>query len=170
MQMISRLLERLAAGDVEFVVVGGYAAVLHGSTQVTQDLEVCIEFSAEHIERLRRLLADLDPRHRMTAQKFSFLDVPPPGTEMKNLYLRTRLGVVDFLSDILGVGGFERLKARARIVELGGRPVRVIALEDLITAKEALARDKDVLAAKELRLIALRQAQLRADGTSGTKS
>jgi hypothetical protein len=136
--MTSRLLERLAESEVEFVVVGGYAAV-------------------------RRLLADLDPRHRMTPQKLSFLDVPPPGAALKNLYLRTRLGVVDLLSEILGVGGFERLKARACIVELAGRAVRVIALEDLITAKEALARDKDMLVAKELRLIALRQAQLHAD-------
>lgn len=40
MQATTRLLELLAGGDVEFVVVGGYAAVLHGSSYVTQDLDV----------------------------------------------------------------------------------------------------------------------------------
>lgn len=83
MQETARLLELLAGGDVEFVVVGGYAAVLHGSSYVTQDLDICIVCSQENIERLRRLLKDLDPRHRMTAQKLSFLETPPPGTELK---------------------------------------------------------------------------------------
>ena len=158
MQTIARLLERLAAGEVEFVVVGGFAAVLHGSSQVTQDLDVCIEFTPENIERLRRHLSDLDPRHRMTAQKLSFIDTPPPGTELKNLYLRTKLGVVDFMADILGVGDFRRLRERARSVQVGGNAIRVIALDDLIAAKEALGRDKDLLVAKELRVIALREA------------
>lgn len=157
MQETARLLELLAGGDVEFVVIGGYAAVLHGSSYVTQDLDICIVCSPENIERLRRLLKDLDPRHRMTAQKLSFLETPPPGTELKNIYLRTRLGVLDVLSEVLGVGGFERLNAQAREMRLGGKTVRVMSIQDLIAAKETLARDKDLLVAKELRVIALRE-------------
>jgi hypothetical protein len=38
-----------------------------------------------------------------------------------------------------------------------GRRCRVISLQDLIHAKEALRRDKDLLAAKELRAIAGQQ-------------
>jgi predicted nucleotidyltransferase len=163
-QETAKLLELLARGDVEFVVVGGYAAVLHGSTYVTQDLDICIVCSPENIERLRRLLKDLDPRHRMTAQKFSFLETPPPGTELKNIYLRTRMGVLDISSEVMGVGGFERLKASAQQVTLGAKSIHVMSLRDLIVAKEALARDKDLLVAKELRAIAL----LRGETQPGT--
>jgi predicted nucleotidyltransferase len=154
---LSQLLERLAASEIEFVVIGGYAAVLHGSSQVTQDLDICAILSDQNIDKLREALGDLDPRHRMTAQKLSFLDTPPPGTKVANLYLRTKLGVVDILTEVLGVGDFDRLKSRAQTITLGGNAVRMIALDDLITAKEALARDKDLITAKELRLIALRR-------------
>lgn len=65
------------------------------------------------------------------------------------------------LSEVLGVGDFERLKSRAREVSLAGKSVRVISIHDLIAAKEALARDKDLLVAKELRAIALRQQEGR---------
>lgn len=120
--------------------------------------------STENIGRLRRLLKDLDPRHRMTAQKLSFLETPPPGMDLKNICLRTRLGVLDILSEVFGVGDFARLRANAREVILGGRVVRVMSIGDLIAGKEALARDKDLLVAKELR--ASRFASRKA-GTSG---
>lgn len=159
MQETAKLLELLAGSDVEFIVVDGYAAVLHGSSYITQDLDICIVCSGDNIERLRGLLRDLDPRHRMTTQKLSFLDSPPPGTELKNIYLRTKLGVLDVLSEVLGVGDFNRLKTQAREVVISGQSVRVISIRDLIASKETLAREKDLLVAKELRAIELRQRE-----------
>ena len=102
---------------------------------------------------LREALRDLNPRHRLTSQKLSFLDTPDPEVEVRNLYLETELGSVDVLSSILGVGDFERVRAGSLEIEIFGRRCRVISLEDLIAAKETLGRDKDVLAAKELRAI-----------------
>lgn len=80
---------------------------------------------------------------------------------MRNLYLQTELGPVDVLISITCVGGFERVNSAAVEVELFGRRVRVIGLDDLIAAKEALGRDKDLLAAKELR--AIREVRKVAD-------
>jgi predicted nucleotidyltransferase len=57
------------------------------------------------------------------------------------------------MSSITGVGDYARVAASAIEVELFGRRVKVIGLDDLIAAKEALGRDKDLLAAKELRAI-----------------
>ena len=62
------------------------------------------------------------------------------------------------LSSIPGVGDVERLKARAITIPLYGQPVALISLEDLIAAKESLGREKDLLAAKELRAIAAKRA------------
>ncbi|MEA3197419.1 MAG: hypothetical protein QOF32_1471 [Gammaproteobacteria bacterium] len=150
---INRLFQRLCDAEIDFVIVGGFAATLHGSSLVTRDLDVCAILSNENVEKLREALRDLQPTHRLTPQKLSFLDNPDPGVEVRNLYLKTDLGPVDVLSSILGVGDFDRVRAASIQVELFGRSCRVISLDDLIRAKEALGRDKDLLAAKELRAV-----------------
>lgn len=153
MTALSQLLQRLCDAEVDFVIVGGFAALLHGSTLVTRDLDVCAVLSRAEVAKLREALRDLNPRHRLTGQRLSFLTTPDPEVEVRNLYLETELGTVDILSSILGVGDFEKVSRHAMEIELFGRRCRVISLEDLIVAKEALGREKDLLAAKELRAI-----------------
>ncbi len=114
---LNRLIERLCDAGVDFVIVGGFAGVLHGSSLVTRDLDVCAVLSAENIAKLRTALGDLHPTHRLTPQRLSFLDTPEAGLDMKNLYLETQLGPVDFLGTILGVGDFERVRAAS--IEIG---------------------------------------------------
>jgi predicted nucleotidyltransferase len=150
---LNRLIERLCDANIDFVVVGGFAGMLHGSTLVTRDLDVCTILSPDAIARLREIFRDLRPRHRFTSQKLSFLDNPDPGTALNNLYLETELGPVDLLGSIKGVGDFERVRRASIEIELFGRPCRVICVEDLIAAKEAMGRDKDMIAVKELRAI-----------------
>lgn len=157
MSELNRLLQHLCDAEVDFVIVGGFAAVLHGSSLVTRDLDVCAVLTGAQVEKLRTVLRDLHPVHRMTAQKLSFLDNPSPGVAVHNLYLRTDLGPIDVLGSILGVGDFERVRAASVEVEAFGRRCRVMSLEDLIRAKEALGREKDLLAAKELRAIQAKQ-------------
>jgi hypothetical protein len=154
---LNRLIARLCDADVDFVIVGGFAAVVHGSSLVTRDLDVCAVLSRENVEKLRRHWQDLKPTHRLTPQRLSFLDNPEPGVPVDNLYLETSLGPIDLLGSIKGVGDFGRVRARAVEVELFGRRCRVISIEDLILAKEALNRPKDALAVQELRAIAEKQ-------------
>jgi len=149
---INRLLQRLCDAEIDFVIVGGFAATLHGSSLVTRDLDICAILSNENVEKLRDALRDLKPAHRLTAQ-----DNPDPGVEVRNLYLRTDFGPADILSSILGVGDFDRVRSASIQVELFERSCRVISLDDLIRAKEALGRDKDLLAAKELRAVREKQ-------------
>ncbi|MGH8149800.1 MAG: nucleotidyltransferase [Steroidobacteraceae bacterium] len=153
MAILSRLLQCLCDADVDFVVVGGFAALLHGSTLVTRDLDVCAVLSHQDVAKLREALRDLNPTHRLTPQRLSFLTNPDPGVEVRNLYLETELGAIDILSSVLGVGDFERVRATSTEIELFGRRCRVISIDDLILAKETLGREKDLLAAKELRAI-----------------
>ncbi len=157
MTPLSQLLQRIADAGIDFVIVGGFAAVTHGSSYVTRDVDLCVALSAENIARLRQALADLNPRHRMTPQRLSFLTHPPAGQAVQDLYLVTDAGVVDVLSSVLGVGDFSRLKARAESLEVDGRSYAVMSLDDLIAAKEALGREKDLLTAKELRAIAAKR-------------
>ena len=78
---------------------------------------------------------------------------------LNNLYLETDHGIIDVLTSVLGVGDFARLKERAIKIPLYGRMILLISLEDLIVAKEAVGREKDLLAVKELRAIAAMRAK-----------
>ena len=73
------------------------------------------------------------------------------------MYLRTDFGPVDVPSSILGVGEFDRVRAASIQVDLFERTCRVISLDELILAKEALGREKDLLAARELRAVREKQ-------------
>jgi predicted nucleotidyltransferase len=169
---INRLLQRLCDADIDFVIVGGFAAVLHGSSLMTRDLDVCVLLTQENVTKLREVLHDLRPVHRLSGQKLSFLDNPAPDVPVNNLYLGTDFGPVDFLSNILGVGDFDCVSANAVEVTLFGRRFRVISLDDLIRAKEALTRDKDQQAVVQLRAIRekLKAAQAAAAGPAPPSS
>ncbi len=152
-QQLHHLIQRLSEAEIDFVIVGSFAGMLHGSSLVTRDLDVCAVLSRENVARLRDVLGDLNPTHRQTPQRLSFLDNPAPDVEVKNLHLGTTLGPMDILSSIKGVGGYARVREASVEVEIFGRRCRVISIEDLIRAKESLARPKDLLAAQELRAI-----------------
>ena len=153
MQDFSTLLKRLADAGLDFVIVGGFAAVTHGSSYVTRDVDICALLTSDDVAKLRAALAEWNPRHRMTPQRLSFMVHPTAGAPVKNLYLQTDKGIVDVLSSVLGVGDFERLKRESIEIEVDGVRYRVMSLRDLIIAKEAMGREKDLLTAKELRAI-----------------
>jgi predicted nucleotidyltransferase len=150
---LQRLLQRLDDAGIEFVLVGGYAAMLHGSTLLTRDVDVCAVLTPGNIGKLRDAFGEFHPVHRLSSPQRSFLDVPDAGVTLDNLYLNTDLGTLDVLGSITGVGDYERVARNAVQIELFGRRVRAISLDDLIAAKEALGRDKDLITAKELRAI-----------------
>jgi hypothetical protein len=117
----------------------------------------------ENIAKLRHALRDLNPTHRISSQRLSFLESDEPGVKWQNLYLQTDLGPIDILTSILGVGGFDRVNSAAVDIDLFERRVRVISVDDLIAAKEALGREKDKLAATELK--AVRENRMKPSNT-----
>ena len=153
MDNLNQLLEKLSQKGVDFIIVGGFAALLYGSSQVTKDLDICLSLTPENIQIIRDTLAPLHPKHRMTPQKLSFMDFPEDLEGIQNLYIQTDLGVIDILGQISGVGPFERLNEKARPIELFGKTVKIIALDDLIEAKKWLARPKDLATVLELEVI-----------------
>jgi hypothetical protein len=158
MQNLSELLRRLVAADVEFVLVGGFAAVAHGVTLVTRDVDICCRFTEANLIRIQKAFADLHPVHRPRTDLP--LDLTPDQCAgLKNLYLKTDLGVVDCLGEVLGIGGFDEVAKHGVEVELPGGKCRVLGIEALIRAKEAMGRDQDRIAVKHLKLIQARRAQ-----------
>jgi predicted nucleotidyltransferase len=144
------ILRRLVEHQVDFVLVGGMAATVHGSTIVTEDVDVCTRFELDNLQRLIGALAGLHPRQRMTPARPALPTDPSSLLGLKNLYLITDAGQVDFLGAVTGVGGFQDVARGALALDLGGFECRVMGLEDLIKAKRTLGRDKDLRAAVEL--------------------
>jgi hypothetical protein len=152
---LKALLEILLKNDIDFVLVGGLACVVHGSPLVTQDIDICLSIDETQIGKLRSALKDLSPRHRMNPSfKPSFLEYPENLEGVRNIYLETSLGVLDILSELAPIGNFREVKEKSITVVLYGHQCRVVCLEDLIRIKETMKRPKD----KET-LLHLRQIQ-----------
>lgn len=157
MSDLNKLFEHLIQSDIDFVIVGGFAAVIHGGTQVTRDLDVCVAFSPEQVHKIRSAFCDFNPKYRLTPQKLSFLECPEDTKGIKNLYLETDLGAVDFLSEIKGVGDFNRVRANSITVNIFGHDCLVLDIDALIKAKKAMGSLKDKLTVQELEAIKLKK-------------
>jgi hypothetical protein len=156
MQNLSELTRRLIDAEVEFVLIGGFAAVAHGVTLVTRDVDICCRLSEANLMRIQQAFADLHPVHR-SRPDLPLALTPEQCTSLKNLYLKTDLGVVDCLGEVLGVGDFESVFNHSVEVELPFGHCRIIDLEALIRAKEAMNRDHDRVTVKQLNEIKKRQ-------------
>jgi len=156
MQNLSELTRRLIAAQVEFVLVGGFAALAHGVMRSTRDVDICCRFSETNLMRIQKAFADIHPVHRPRTDLPLEL-TPELCASLKNLYLQTDLGVVDCLGEILGVGDFDEVARHAVELELPIGKCRVIDLETLIRAKEAMGRDHDRITVKHLKEIQKRQ-------------
>lgn len=150
----TRLLRRLVDADVDFVVIGGFAAIAHGSVQITRDLDICYSTDKDNLAALGRGLVELDARLRGVAEDVPFV---PDGATLERtqiLTLETAEGPLDLLADPAGAPDYAKLRDRALEVPVAGVTVRVAALKDLLAMKRAAGRPKDLLAAEELEAIA----------------
>jgi hypothetical protein len=138
-----RLLEKLLGGDVQFVVIGGVAAVLHGSTLLTRDLDICIPLGSESVLRIQAALKDLHPRIRAGSDVVSLELDEPSAAAVKNLYITTDEGRLDCLGFVDGVGDFGQVLRESVELDLGGFSCHVLGIQALIRSKEALGRPHD---------------------------
>jgi hypothetical protein len=155
---LESLLARLSAAKVRYVVVGGFAAVAHGVSLVTQDLDICCDFTVANLLRLQQSLADLHPVHRMTPRRIPLELSKDNAATFKNLYLDTDLGQLDCLSQITGVGGYDQVKRHSIRLKLPWGYCHVLGIEALIKGKEAMGRPRDRQAARQLQVIRQRQS------------
>lgn len=146
----AEILRLLAAGEVEFIVVGMTAGILHGAPVATLDLDVVHHRSPENVERLMRVLGDLDAVYRHDARRLR-----PGGSHLispGHQLLTTRLGDLDCLGTIDQDRGYEQLLELTVPMKLAdGLAIRVLSLPALIDSKERSGRPKDLAALPVLR-------------------
>jgi nucleotidyltransferase AbiEii toxin of type IV toxin-antitoxin system len=140
-------------GGVDFVVVGGVAAVARGSAAFTQDLDISYAPDQENLDRLGEVLVQLGARLRGVTDDVPFI---PDGQTLRRtrvLTLDTPIGLIDLLAQPDGAPEFERLRQRATREAIAGVEVHVASLDDLIAMKKAAGRPKDLVAVEELEAI-----------------
>lgn len=136
----------LARHGVRYVVIGGLAAILHGSPQLTFDVDICPAKETDNLAKLAAALREMEARIRTpdAPEGVSFTCDATFLSRVSLLNLVTRFGELDVSFDPSGTRGFEDLRTRSLDLKLGTSPVPVAALEDVIRSKEAANRPKDL--------------------------
>lgn len=158
-----KILALLTARGVDFVVIGGIAAVLHGSARITQDLDVCFATDDANLDALGKVLIELEARLRGVADDVPFVPDRATLRRVEVLTLETSAGDFDVLAHPDGAPPYARLRQNADRYDLGAFAVLVASIEDLLSMKRAAGRAKDLSDIEELRAI----ARLRSRGESG---
>lgn len=142
-ESIRGLVLRLIAARIDFVVVGGMAAVLRGVPIMTADLDIVHCRSLENVERLLALLAELDAqlRYDLANRKLR------PGREhlsgRGHVNLMTSLGPLDLLCEVGDGLAYEDLLADSEWMGSDDMRMRVVSLARLIQLKTSAGRAKD---------------------------
>ena len=157
--LLADILRGLRDAGIEYVVVGGLAANVHGSPRITADVDICYDPASENLERMARLLASWHAYPRGVAPGLPFTMDARTLRNAPVLTLVTDLGDLDVMDRVAGVGEYPAVRTASVMADLAGAQARVLALDALIAAKRAAGRRKDQEALLELE--ALREERRR---------
>jgi hypothetical protein len=147
------LLTTLWQHEVAFIVVGGAAAIAHGSARLTQDLDVVYLRTAANLDRLAVALADRKLYLRGVPPGLPFIWDAATLARGLNFTLVTSLGDIDLQGEIPGGGTYEELVAGAVELQVFRMRCLCLSLPQLIRAKRAAGRPRDLEALAELEAI-----------------
>lgn len=150
----------LVRGGVEFIVIGGAAATIHGSARITRDVDIVYRRTAENLRRVVDALSPYSPYLRGAPAGLPFRWDENTLRRGLNFTLTTSIGDLDLLGEVTGGGNFEALLAHSSPVQAFGIECLCLKLDKLIQVKRAAGRPKDLEAIAELE--ALREERGKA--------
>lgn len=137
------ILETLSSYDVDYIVVGGVCAVLHGAPIATFDIDIVHSRVPENIERLMKALEKLDTTYRDPAGRV----IKPEADHLASAghhLLMTKAGPLDLLGELSPGKGYNALARNAATLTIKENlNVLLLDLETLIKTKEEAGREKD---------------------------
>ncbi len=157
---IGKLLDRLIAHGVDFVLIGGQAGISHGSSFPSYDLDVLYARDQDNVVRLVAALREIGVRLRGAPADLPFVLDVRTIENGSNFTFITPYGDFDVLADAAGMPSYEDLKAAAIDREVFGHMVKVASIDHLIAMKRAANRTKDKLMVEEYIVIADEQQRL----------
>lgn len=154
------LLQALAEHAVDFVVIGGIAAIAHGSARLTRDLDISYATNADNLRALGAALMNLQARLRGVDEDVPF--VPDEHTLRRTslLTLDTSAGPLDLLAEPPGAPPYDELRRQAERITLGSVAVLIASIDDLVAMKLKAGRTKDLADIEELDAIRRLRRQL----------
>lgn len=147
------ILSVLCGAEVRFVLVGGLAAVAHGSARATLYVDVVYDRAEDNIGRLVAALRPFRPYPRGAPPDLPFSWDERTVTDGLNFTLTTALGDVDLLGEIVGGGTYAELVGDSELIEVFGLQCRCVTLQRLIQLKRAAGRPRDYEVIAELQLL-----------------
>lgn len=146
----SRILTRLAAANVRFIVVGGVAVVLHGYARMTVDLDLIIDLEPVEALKCVEVLESLSlvPGLPVNARDFADPTIRQKWIDERSLMLFSMhdpndpFMVVDLFAEL--PDSFERLWSDSSTVLVNDHPIRIASVQDLVAMKRAAGRHKDL--------------------------
>ena len=157
-----RILLVLASRNVDYVLIGGLAALAHGSTIATADADVLPQLEIANLERLLDALEELDAailvgeqRQQMEAgEPWEQSELNARGADALLLadawHFTTDSGPVDVVVRVTGVGPYDAHIRSAERRDVFGVQIHIAGLDELIASKEATKRPKDEAILREL--------------------
>lgn len=150
MTNFKEILKRLNRNKVEFILIGGLAAIAHGSTSATSDLDIVYKKTAENIKKIILALGDLHVRLRGAPPDLPFIFDDKSFSNTINFTLQTDLGAVDLLGEIPGFDSYQDIVTNTDTLTLFDTHCLVLSLKALIKNKRATGRRKDLNQLDEL--------------------
>ena len=139
---LSSVLEGLIKADIEFILVGGLAAVVQGAPVTTMDVDIVHKQSSENIAKLLGFLKSIDAFHRRPDDKV----IRPRERDISGMghaLFTTRLGPLDVLAAVEEGRTYEDLIEYTVEIEFRGHTVRVLNLKTLVELKRTSRDPKD---------------------------
>lgn len=137
---LSAILEGLIRADIEFILVGGLAAVVQGAPVTTMDVDIVHSRSSENISKLFLFLKSVDAIYRRPDDK---IIAPKEEDFTGHALFTTRLGALDVLAFIEEGKNYEDLLEYTVEIDFRGHTLRVLDIEMLIKLKKASKDPKD---------------------------
>jgi hypothetical protein len=155
------MLGGLTRNKIRFVVIGGVAAAVHGSSRVTNDLDICYDARERgNVDTLARLLARWEAYPRGVEKGLPFIMDERTLRGAPVMTLATAEGDIDVMDRVVGVGDYAAARKHSERVSALGVIFRVLDLPSLIKAKRAAGRPRDFDHLPELEaLLELRRSQ-----------
>jgi len=156
---IGALTRLLLARHVAFILVGGAAAVAHGSPTSTRDYDIVHSRDEANIARIMAVTAELGAFFRTDLSGRRLAPTAEHFRGHGQILLATSLGPLDFLCELHDGRGFEELVEHSIVLDADGQPLWVLDLPTLIEVKTAAGRPKDKLVVAELLALLERQTK-----------
>ncbi len=156
MSLYIPLFKALNDADVQYIVVGGIATILHGYVRATADVDLVVDLQVDEASKVISVLTEEGFKPRIPVQAMEFADeqkrnqwINEKGMQVFSMYHPDVSGMsVDLF--VHHPVPYKDLYERSVIMDLDGVKVRVCSIDDLISMKQQAGRHKDLADIEQL--------------------